>query len=131
MGEPVQRQLPKSQGIVFCPVWDRPCARTAALVPHGSAHLLPMLPVRGGKLTSERGLSSGGAQWGPESFPGRAGLAFTLSVDISTCWVQARLCLPTAWHRGSFRDSPVLCVDIGLGSFMGSATTGWAWFGRG
>lgn len=37
-----------------------PVHTAAALVPHGSAHLLPMLSVRGGKLTSERGLSSGG-----------------------------------------------------------------------
>lgn len=49
---------------------------------------------------------------------------------MSTYWGLASLCLPIAWYPELYRQpsAHVLALAGETESFVGSTTTGWAWF---
>lgn len=80
MGEPVHRQLPRSQDIVFCLLGNMPCIQGPQWPLMTIAYGLPICSVGGENCCLKGTLPLG--MWGPESFLGKAGFALALSVDM-------------------------------------------------
>lgn len=70
MGEPVQRQLPKSQDIVFYPLWGRPCIHSASTGPSWPGPCPSHVPSERKGAAYLKGAFPLG-MWEPESFPRR------------------------------------------------------------
>lgn len=67
MGEPVQRQLPKSQDIVFCPLWGRSCIHSGSTGPSWLGPCPSHVPSERKEAAYPKGAFPLG-MWGPESF---------------------------------------------------------------